>query len=141
MTLPDGFPDRFALARPIANATVVGATLYAVYGSASFAALVAGGTLALALSRGVAEGVVGDYAGNALLGAVALGFVGYVAVRGGPWWFLVALGLCGGWLVVDGVQHLRHDVSRTKYSSPYDGGLLTGLPRTLCGRLVEPFRL
>lgn len=143
MALSDGLPDRFALAGTLAHAAVVGATLYAFERSASFAALVAGGTLVLDLSRTLAEDLVGDYAGNALLGAVALGFVGYAAVLGGPWWFLVGLGLCAGWLLVDGIQHLRHDASRTRirHSSPYEGGLLTGLPRALLGRLVEPFRL
>jgi len=140
---PDWTPDGFRLVRAVGHAALVGATLYALDGSVGFAVLVAGGTLILALARTLADAVVGDYAGHVLFGAVVLAAAGYFTSLGAARWFVAGLALCGGWLLLDGLQHLRHGVTRDEAGVRYrhDGRVLTGLPKALLARLLEPVRL
>lgn len=141
--LPKSLPDRFHVAGAVLKAAVVGATLYALDGSVRFAAMVAVGALLLTLSQSLADAVIGDYAGNALLGTVVLAFGSYAVSLGSPWWFLALLGLCGGWLLLDGVQHRRHGLTRDEMGVPYrhGGSAVTGLPKALLLRLLEPVLL
>ncbi|PSP62972.1 hypothetical protein BRC76_03850 [Halobacteriales archaeon QH_8_67_36] len=124
------------------KAVVVGATLYLLDGSLGGAAAAAGVFLTLTLATSLADTVIGDYAGNVLFGAVVLGGAVYFATLGSVR-FPVALVVVGGWLLFDGVQHLRHGVTRDEVGVPYrhDGSVLTGLPKALFARLLEPFRL
>jgi len=123
------------------TALVVGAT-YSVLGEGL---LLAGATGALffafTLTGDTAEVVIGDYADNAFLGLAILGYTGIFLHS----WLPGLLGglAVGGWLLFDGVQHLRHEETRAKLSRPYshDGSPLTGIPRALGARLLEPFRL
>ncbi|MFC6756947.1 hypothetical protein ACFQER_09965 [Halomicroarcula sp. GCM10025894] len=104
--------------------------------------MTAAGFLILTLAASLADAVVGDYAGNALFGVVVLVGAVYFATLGSVW-FPVALVVVGGWLLIDGVQHLRYSVTRDEVGVPYrhDGSALTGLPKALLVRLAEPFLL
>lgn len=72
-----------------------------------------------------------------------IGFVGYTVVAAGPTLVVVPGALLGGWFLLDGVQHLRHGVTRDEVGVPYthDGSPVTGLPKALLVRLAEPFLL
>jgi hypothetical protein len=125
------------------TALLVGVTLYVLGSSTANAGTAAGFLFLLHLSRDLAEFTVGDYAGNAVLGLFVLTATAYFAALGGPWWFIVTFALCGGWALVDGVQHLRAGARRSAggLSIRHDGSLVTGLPKALLARLAEPFAL
>lgn len=125
------------------TALLVGVTLLVLGESAGHAATVAGLLFLLNLSRALGEAAVGDYAGNAVFGAVLLAGTAYFASLGGSWWFVVGFALCGGWALLDGVQHLRAGASRPSggLSVRHDGSVVTGLSKALLGRLAEPFAL
>lgn len=132
-------PDGLNLFRAVTNAVVVAGTLYVLDGSLGYAAASAAVFLGLHLATDLADAVVGDYAGNALFGVLVLSGAVYFATLGAVW-FPVALVAVGGWLVLDGVQHLRYGVTRDDIgvSHRHDGSVLTGLPRALLSRLLEP---
>lgn len=134
-------PDRQQVSSRVVSAALVGATLFVLDRSPTMAGATAIGFLALTLAGDTAEAAIGDYAGNALFGLVTLGFT---AAFLWPWLPGAVVGsLLGGWLLVDGVQHLRHGQSRAEVSAPFrhDGSPLTGIPRAVIGRLTAPFRL
>ena len=141
--LPSWFPERLDLTGNTVNAFLVGATLYVLDDSVRDAAVAAALFLALELARSTAEAAIGDYADNAALGVLVLVGTAVFYSLGGSWWLVVCFAVCGGWFLFDGVQHLRHGVARDEVGSPYrhDGSALTGLPKALLARLVEPFRL
>ncbi|MFB6071613.1 MAG: hypothetical protein ABEJ88_01450 [Halobacterium sp.] len=130
------------LASTAVEAALVAGTLAALGESLRTAALVAAGFAALTAVVDGSELLLGDYAGNAVLGALATGFAAWLAWRGG---FALAgvAGLIGGWLVVDGVQHRRYGLDRTPVVRGAEAGSrpLRALPRLLAARLLEPFRL
>jgi len=136
-------PDDLDIAGNVVTALFVGATIYVVDGSLGYAAGSAAGFLALKLSADIAGAVVGDYADNVLLGFLILVATGYFVSLGGSWWLAAGFALCGGWFLLDGVQHLRHGVTREEVAVPYrhDGSVLTGLPKALLVRLAEPVLL
>jgi len=81
--------------------------------------VVVGGVAVAVFSIGVtgdaAEAYVGDYAGNVLLGLlVASAAVGATALEKTTLPVAVVGGLVGGWLIFDGVQHLRHGLTRRR---------------------------
>lgn len=127
----------------LVSAAVVGATLYVLDGSPVFAASVAAAFLALQLATDAVETFVGDYAGNALMGLLVLGITVYAAILDTSLWFLAAGALVGGWLLIDGVQHLRHGETRSTVSAPtsHEGNVVVGLLSALLDRLLAPFRL
>lgn len=141
--LPAWLPDRKTVTNEITTAAVVGATLFVLDGSAWYALAAAATFFALRLLTDLAETVVGDYAGNACFGLLVLAATGYATVLTTPWWIVAAGAALGGWFLVDGVQHLRHGVSRREVSVPYshDGSVVTGLPKALLVRLVAPILL
>ncbi|WP_372480251.1 hypothetical protein ACAH01_03585 [Halomicrobium sp. HM KBTZ05] len=136
-------PDRQAVTDSLTRAIFVGGTLYVVEGSPSYAATAGLAFFALQLLADAAENVVGDYADNVVLGTLILAATGYVAVLGSPWGILVGGVVAGGWFLADGVQHLRHGVTRAAVGTPYthEGSALTGLPKALAARLAEPILL
>jgi hypothetical protein len=137
-------PGRQRLISRAGQAVAVGLTLFVLDGDPGLAAATAALFLALTLSVDTVEAAVGDYADNAALGLLALALTGYLTVVGDGGLVVAAGGgLVGGWLLLDGVQHLRHGERREELSRPYshDGGVITGLVRALAARLLEPFRL
>lgn len=125
------------------QALAVGATLVVLGESVRFGALTAAGFLALRLGGDTAAAIVGDYADNALLGLLFLAGSGYLLAAGSVHPVAVAGALGGGWLLLDGVQHLRHGVARDdpEPEPPLGGSLVTGILGALLGRLLEPVRL
>ncbi|WP_018256375.1 hypothetical protein [Halomicrobium katesii] len=136
-------PDRPAITDSLTRAIFVGGTLYVVERSLSYAVTAGLAFLALQLVADTAENVVGDYADNVVLGTLILGATGYVAVLGSALGILVGGVVAGGWFLADGVQHLRHGVTRDEVGVPYthEGSVLTGLPKALLARLAEPLLL
>jgi len=141
--LPQWLPDRQTFVSELATAALVGATLYALKGSLPFAAASGALFLCLRLLTDLAERAVGDYADNALFGLLVLAGAGYAATLTAPRWLPLAGVVLGGWLLLDGVQHLRYGVARDQvgHAVSRDGSVLVGLPKALLTRLVEPFRL
>jgi len=141
--LPTWLPDRATVTSELATAAVVGATLFVFDGSVWYAFAAAAGFLMLQLLTDLAEAVVGDYADNALFGLLVLAATAYAAVLTTPLWIVAAGAVLGGWFLADGVQHLRHGVSRREVGTPYahDGSVLTGLPKALLTRLAAPILL
>lgn len=125
------------------QAVAVAATLVVLGESVRFGALSALTFLAMGLAGDAAEALVGDYADNALLGLLVLAGAGYLLATGTIHPIAVASALGGGWLLLDGVQHLRHGVGRAdpKPEPPLGGSLLAGVAGALLGRLLEPIRL
>ncbi|GGM40883.1 hypothetical protein GCM10009006_22550 [Haloarcula argentinensis] len=138
--LPAWFPDRAAVTNEFAAAIAVGATLYLVDGALSNAVIAAAAFFALRLFADALQAAVGDYAGNAFFGLLVLAVTGYAAVLQTSSWTLAAGVAVGGWFVIDGIQHLRHGVTRDEVGVPYShgGGPVTGLPKALLVRLAEP---
>jgi hypothetical protein len=136
-------PDGLDVAGNVVTALVVGATLYFLDGSLGYAAGAAAVFLALQLVTDLADAAVGDYAGNAVFGLLLLAAAGSFVSVGGSWWLGGCFALCGCWLLLDGVQHLRYGVTREEVGVPYrhGGSVLTGLPKALLARLAEPFLL
>jgi len=136
-------PDSLDLVGALANAVVVAATLYVLDGSPGHAVASAAVFLALHLATDLADAVVGDYAGNALFGFLILAATGYAATLTTPLWLPLAGAALGGWLLLDGVQHLRYGVTRDEVGVPYrhEGSVLTGLPKALLARLADPLLL
>ncbi|WP_225333128.1 hypothetical protein [Halomicrobium urmianum] len=143
LALHSPLPSRNRVVSRLLQAAAVAATLAVLSDSLRSAALSAAGFLALLLAGDVAEAVVGDYADHVLLGALTLGFIGFVAAGAGAVWFVAGGGFVGGWLLLDGVQHLRHGVTRDEVTVAYEheGGVLTGIARALVERLLAPIRL
>ncbi|WP_135305799.1 hypothetical protein [Haloarcula amylovorans] len=141
--LPAWLPDRAALLGELSTAAVVGATLYVLDGSLSSAAGAAVAFFVLRLLTDLAEAAIGDYADNALFGVLVLVATGYAAVLTPPSWLLAVGVAVGGWFLLDGVQHLRHGVTRDEVGIQYshDGSIVTGLPKALLVRFAEPFLL
>lgn len=137
--VPDGLSPFIA----VANAVVVAVTLYVLDGSVGYAAVAAAVFLAVHLATDLADAVVGDYADNALFGLLILGATGYAVTLTTPLWIPVLGAVLGGWFLLDGVQHLRHGVTRDEVGVPYrhGGSPLTGLPKALLVRLAEPVLL
>jgi hypothetical protein len=121
----------------------VGLTLLALGESLLSAGAVAVLFVAFDATGHAVQYAAGDYADNAVLGAVVLVGTGYLATRGLPLPLAAVGGLVGGWLLVDGVQHLRHGVTRDEVAVPstHAGGLLTGVVKAVGERVLEPFRL
>ncbi|MFC7074844.1 hypothetical protein [Haloarcula halophila] len=140
---PSWFPDRSTVAGELGRAALVAATLAVVGESVRFAAVVGLSFLALQLLAGVAEAAVGDYADNVLFGLFVLAATAYAGTLTTPVWIPLAGVALGGWFLLDGVQHLRHGVSRGAVHTPsrHEGGLAAGLLRALVARLLEPIRL
>ena len=136
-------PDSLSLLGAVTNAAVVAATLYVLDGSLGYAAAAAAGFLVLTLVTDLAEVVVGDYADNAVFGVLLLAATGYTATLTVPPWLLLCGTAVGGWFLLDGLQHLRHGVTRDEVGVPYrhEGSVLIGLAKALLARLVEPFLL
>ena len=142
-TLPAWLPGRRTVASEFVTAAVVGATLYVLDGSLPYAAAAAAGFLVLQLLTDVAENAVGDYADNALFGVLMLAATAYATVLTTPWWLVAGGLLLGGWFLADGVQHLRHGVTREQIGTAldHDGSVLVGIPKALLARLAEPVLL
>lgn len=138
-TLRKRVPDGLDAANQVVTALIVAGTIYLIEGSVREAAATGAAFLALQLATNLADAVVGDYAGNALFGLLVLSGAVYFATQGVVW-IPIALVVVGGWLLLDGVQHLRYGVSRDEVGVPYrhDGRVLTGLPKALLVRLAEP---
>ncbi|RLM97049.1 hypothetical protein [Haloarcula sp. Atlit-7R] len=132
-----------ALRRRLGSAVAVGATLLVLDGSIRYATAVAAMAFCVWLAADSAQVVVGDYADHVVFGLLVFGFVAYTAAAAGPTWVVVPGALLGGWFLLDGIQHLRHGVTRDEAGVPYshDGGSVTGLPKALLARLAEPFLL
>lgn len=143
-TLREQLPRR--LAEPVGQSVVVVAVLVVLDTPLAEAAAVGGAYLALQVAATAAEVGVGDYAGNALVGALVLVGTAWVGIVAGPLSWPVPVGVAvGGWLLVDGVQHLRYGVERDGVvrgvSRRPDSGPLRAVPWLLVGRFLEPFRL
>jgi hypothetical protein len=140
---PAWLPGRRTVVSELTTAAVVGATLYVLDGSLPYAAAAGAAFLALQLVATVAENAVGDYADNALYGGLVLAATAYAIVLTTPWWLVAAGAILGGCFLADGVQHLRHGVSRRAVGFPttHDGNALTGLVKALVTRLAAPLLL
>lgn len=136
--------DRQAILGELLRGTAVGATLLLLGESTTMAAATAVGFLAL---RGVGyavQQVVGEYADHVLLGSGILVGTAYLGRTGIALPWLAGGGIVGGWLLVDGIQGLRHGRSREDSVAPLvaDGnGPVRGFVRAMIGRLLLPFRL
>jgi hypothetical protein len=140
--LPDWLPARRPVVDALGRAAVVGLTLFVLGEPPTQALAVAVGFLLVTGLADAADRVVGDYASHALFGTLVL--AGVVLVGGGLPLPLAAVGvLVGGWLLVDGLQHLRHGVGREANvpRGPVDGHPVANLLRTFRARLTRPFRL
>ncbi|MBV0903791.1 hypothetical protein [Haloarcula salina] len=127
----------------LGSAVAVGVTLYVLDGSIRYAAATAAIAFCVWLVADAARAAVGDYADHVVFGLLIFGFLGYTVSAGGPTWVVAPGALLGCWFVVDGVQHLRHGVTRDDVEIRYsrDGSLVTGLPKALLARLARPFSL
>ncbi|GCF14112.1 hypothetical protein Harman_20470 [Haloarcula mannanilytica] len=132
-----------ALRERFTSAVAVGATLYVLDGSVRYAAVAATLAFCVWLVADAAQAAVGDYADHVVFGLLVFGFVVYMVAAAGPTWAVVPGALVGGWFLLDGVQHLRHGVTRDEVGITYshDGSPITGLPKALLVRLAEPFLL
>jgi hypothetical protein len=132
-----------AVRQRLGSAVAVGATLLVIDGSVRYAAVAATLAFCVWLVADAAQAAVGDYADHVVFGLLVFGFVGYTVVAAGPTWIVVPGALLGCWFLLDGVQHLRHGVTRDEVGVPYthDGSPVTGLPKALLVRLAEPFLL
>jgi len=141
--LPAWLPGRRTVVSELTTAAVVGATLYVLDGSLPYAAAAGVGFLALQLVADAAENAVGDYADNALYGVLVLVATAYATALTTPWWIVAGGVVLGGWFLADGVQHLRHGVSRREVGFPtaHDGNALVGLVKALLTRLAAPLLL
>ncbi|MBO4247218.1 hypothetical protein IL252_05210 [Halomicrobium sp. IBSBa] len=141
--LPTWLPDRRDISYEFVTAVIVGTTLYVFDGSFGYAVAGGAGFLVLRLLTDIAENAVGDYADNALYGLLVLAGTAYAAAPTTPLWLVATGAVLGGWFLADGVQHLRHGVTRAAVGTPYthEGSALTGLPKALAARLAEPILL
>ncbi|WP_336336628.1 hypothetical protein [Haloarcula brevis] len=141
--LPAWLPDRTAVTEKLSSAVVVGVVWYVLNRSPIYAVAVAAVFFAVQLLAELAEATVGDYADHVVFGLLLGGFVGYNASVGSPVWVVAPGALLGGWFLLDGVQNLRHGVTRDeveiKYT--YEGSMAIGLPKALLVRLAQPFLL
>ena len=141
--LPDWLPARRPVVDALGRTAAVGLTLLVLGESPSQAAAVAAGFLLVTGLTDAADRVVGDYASHALFGTLVLAGT-TLGVAGGLPLDLALVGLLvGGWLLVDGVQHLRYGVGREANvpRGPVDGHPVANLLRTVRARLTRPFRL
>ncbi|MHC3378927.1 hypothetical protein [Haloarcula sp. H-GB5] len=132
-----------AIRQRLGSTVAVGATLLVLDGSIRYAAAVAAMAFCVRLAADAAQVAVGDYADHVVFGFLVSGFAAYTVAAAGPTWVVVPGALLGCWFLADGVQHLRHGVTRDEVGVPYshDGGPVTGLPKALLVRLAEPFLL
>lgn len=142
-TLPDWLPARRPVVDALGRTAAVGLTLLVLGERPLEAAAVAGGFLVLTGLADAADRFVGDYASHVLFGSLVLVGTAVTAVAGVPVLAVAAGALVGGWLLVDGVQHLRHGVGREVNvpRDPVDGHPVANLLRTVRARLTRPFRL
>lgn len=128
--------------RRVVEAGAVAATLYVLDGTARTAVGSALAYLGLVLVGDLLNAVVGPSADHVVLGLAVLGLVAAVTLVGELWLPLVAAGtVVGGWLLLDGVQHLRHGETPTYDPDGHDGHPVTGVSRALLARVLWPFRL
>ncbi|AEM58275.1 hypothetical protein HISP_13680 [Haloarcula hispanica N601] len=132
-----------AVRRRLGSAVAVGVTLYVLDGSVRYAAVAAALAFCVWLVADAAQATVGDYADHMVFGLLVFGFVAYTVAAAGLTWVVVPGALLGCWFMIDGIQHLRHGVTRNEVGVSYshDGGPVTGLPKALLVRLAEPFLL
>ena len=132
-----------ALRKRLGSAVAVGATLLVLDGSVRYAAVAAMLAFCVWLVADAAQAAVGDYADHVVFGLLVVGFVAYTVAAAGPTWVVVPGTLLGGWFLLDGIQHLRHGVTRDEVGVSYShgGGPVTGLPKALLVRLAEPVLL
>ncbi|EMA14988.1 MULTISPECIES: hypothetical protein [Haloarcula] len=132
-----------AVRQRLSSAVAVGATLLVLDGSIRYAAAVAAMAFCVWLAADAAQVAVGDYADHVVFGLLVFGFVAYTVAAAGPTWVVATGALLGCWFVIDGVQHLRHGITRDEVGISYahDGGPVTGLLKALLVRLAEPFLL
>ena len=130
-----------AVRQRLGSAVAVGATLLVLDGSIRDATAVAAMAFCVWLAADAAQVAVGDYADHVVFGVLVFGFATYTITATGPIWAVVTGALLGCWFMIDGIQHLRHGVTRDEVGVPYshDGGPVTGLPKALVVRLAEPF--
>jgi len=132
-----------AVRKRLASAATVGVTLFVLDGSIRYAAATAAAVFCVWLVADGARAAVGDYADHVVFGLLIFGFLGYTVSVGSPTWVVGPGALLGCWFLLDGVQHLRHGVTREEVGIPYshEGRVVTGLPKALLVRLAEPFLL
>jgi len=132
-----------AVRRHFGSAVAVGATLYVLDGSVRYAAVTATLAFCVWLVADAAQAAVGDYADHVVFGLLVFGFVAYTVAAAVPTWVAFPGALLGGWFLLDGIQHLRHGVTRDEVGISYahDGSPVTGLPKAVLVRLAEPFLL
>lgn len=140
--LPTSLSARERARTLLGEAVAPGIVLYLLGSSLRFAIAAVVGLVIFSLAMDASTAVVGDYADNVLLGLLTLVFAVFLAPADLKLPIL-AVGLpVGGWLVFDGLQHLRHGETREEGGlSRYDGGLLWVLLQALFARLLKPFRL
>ena len=133
-----------AVRNELLRGVVVGITLLVVGESFRMAAGTAVGFLTLRAVGYAIQQAVGEYADHVLLGGGILIGVGFFAAQGvAAAWLAVGV-LVGGWLVVDGLQHLRHGRTREQSAAPFvadSNGPIRGIARVFLGRLLVPFTL
>jgi hypothetical protein len=134
---------RAAVVARAGQAVAIGVTLWLLGDSPTQGGVTAGLFFAFTLASDAADLIVGDGARHVVFGAPVLAGAGWLLVRGdvGP----VAIGgvVVGGWLVVDGVQHLRYGVGSTMSFTrprPTDSRVRV-LVWAVGRRLLRPFRL
>jgi hypothetical protein len=132
-----------AVRERLGSAMAVGVTLLVIDGSVRYAAVAATLAFCVWLVADAAQAAVGDYADHAVFGVLVFGFVAYTVAAAGPTWVVAPGALLGCWFLLDGIQHLRHGVTRDDVGISYahDGSPVTGLPKALLVRLAEPFLL
>jgi hypothetical protein len=132
-----------AVRQRLGSAVAVGATLLVLDGSIRYATAVAAMAFCVWLAADAAQVAVGDYADHVVFGVLVFGFAAYTIAATGQTWVIVMGAFLGCWFMIDGIQHLRHGVTRDEVGVPYshDGGPVTGLPKALVVRLAEPFLL
>ncbi|GGK55521.1 hypothetical protein [Haloarcula sebkhae] len=132
-----------AIRQRLGSTVAVGATLLVLDGSLRYAAAVAAMAFCVWLAADAAQVAVGDYADHVVFGFLVFGFAAYTVAAAGPTWVVISGTLLGCWFLLDGVQHLRHSVTRDEVGISYahDGSPVTGLPKALLIRLAEPFLL
>ncbi|MDQ2073426.1 hypothetical protein RBH20_12860 [Haloarcula sp. H-GB4] len=132
-----------AVRQRLGSTVAVGATLLVLDGSVRYAVAVAAMAFCVWLAADAAQVAVGDYADHVVFGLLVFGFVAYTVAAAGPTWVVVLGALLGCWFLLDGIQHLRHGVTRNEVGVPYShgGSPVTGLPKALLVRLAEPFLL
>jgi hypothetical protein len=137
-------PDRQTVSQELLRGGVVAGTLVLLGESTTMAAGAAAGFVILRAIGYAIQQAVGDDADHALLGGGLLVGVWYLGFTGVPLLWIGVSTVIGGWLLIDGVQHLRHGRSRDERVVPLIAdrkGPVHGVVRVLVGRVLLPFRL